>query len=857
MHELEKVDSQPELEELQQQLDYLLTKGFIRPSTSPYAAPILFTPKKDGGFRMCIDYRALNRITIKSRYPIPRADDLLDQLRGAKFFSKIDLRGGYHQIHVATEDCHKTAFRTRYGSYEYLVMPFGLTNAPSTFQMTMNGVFRELLDKCVIIYLDDILIYSRSREQHLKDLDAVFTLLHKNRLITKGSKCDFLKQELEFLGHVVSTEGVKIDPRKIKTIQEWKPPTNLKELQSFLGFVYYVRRFIPNMAGLSAPLTDRLKDRDCFWWGEKQQTAFDQLKIALTSPPVLRISDPNRPYEVVTDASDIAIGAVLLQDFGDGLQPVAYESRKLQGAEKNYTVHDKEMMAIVHAFKTWRCYLTGADVTVRTDHKSLQYLRAQPNLNPRQIRWLDFLESNFHYTITNKRGANNIADVLTRPTVHTAAILIAQTNPLLTGLFTHGYKIDPFFRSAIHQQHTTATEPYFYKHGTSRIWVPGYDLLRTLLIQESHDNPTSGHFGVDKTTKMLQRNYYWPNMADDVRKYVSSCTACQIMKSSHQRAAGLLQPLDPPERPWQHVTMDYVTGLPAGPSGNDAILVVVDRLTKMAHFIACQQTITAEQTAQLFIANVIRLHGLPSAIISDRDPKFTSKFWRHLWDQFGTKLQFSSAYHPQTDGQTERVNQTMEQLIRTTCTDPSTWEKSLPLLEFAYNNATSATTTHSPFFLNYGQDPVVPSTPNIESPVPRSHKFAEDILATREKAAEAIRKANLVASRQADRHRRDVNYKVGDLVRLDTRNLRLPIPSKLRPRFCGPFQVINLVTPVTVHLRLPADWRHHPAFHVSLLRPYVPSSSDLARNRGQLLFSSTRVPLPPSNTFEDFHSSCI
>ncbi|GJP65790.1 hypothetical protein CLOP_g22647, partial [Closterium sp. NIES-67] len=242
--------SQPEQEKLQQQLDYLLTKGFIRPSKSPYAAPILFTPKKDGGFRMCIDYRALNMITIKSRYPIPRAGDLPDQLRGAKSFSKIDF-------------------------YEYL------------------------------------------------DLDAVFTLLHKNRLITKGFKCDFLKQELEFLGHVVSTERVKIDPKKIKTIQEWKPPTNLKELQSFLGFVYYVRRFIPNMAGLSAPPTDRLKDHDCFLWGEKQQAAFDQLKIALTLPPVLRISDPDRPYEVIIDASDIAIGAVLLQDFGDKLQPVA------------------------------------------------------------------------------------------------------------------------------------------------------------------------------------------------------------------------------------------------------------------------------------------------------------------------------------------------------------------------------------------------------------------------------------------------------------------------------------------------------------------------------------------------------
>ncbi|GJP73154.1 hypothetical protein CLOP_g3892 [Closterium sp. NIES-67] len=438
--------SQPELEELQQQLDYLLTKGFFRPRTSPYAALILFTPKKDGGFRMCIDYRALNRITIKSRYPIPRADDLLDQLRGAKFFSKIDLRGGYHQIRIAAEDCHKTAFRTRYGSYEYLVMPFGLTNAPSTFHMTINGVFKELLDKFVIIYLDGILIYNRSREQHLQDLDAVFILLHKNRLITKGSKCDFLKQELEFLGHIVSTEGVKIDPKKIKTIQEWKPPTNIKELQSFLGFVNYVRRFIHNMAGLSAPLTDRLKDHVCFWWGEKQQASFDQLKIALTSPPVLRISDPDRPYEVITDASNIAIGSVLLQDFGDGLQPVTYESRKLQ---------------------------------------------LQPSKLP---------------------------------------------------------------------------------NGSS---------------------PTS-----------------------------SGCTDC------------------------------------------------------------------------------------PPQLFQTRDPKFTSNFWRHLWDQFGTKMQFSSAYHLQTDGQTEQVNQTIEQLIRTTCTDPQTWEKSLPLLEFAYNNAPSPTTHQSPFFLNYRQDPV-------------------------------------------------------------------------------------------------------------------------------------------------------
>ncbi|CAI7875223.1 unnamed protein product [Closterium sp. NIES-53] len=336
--------TQPELEELRSQIDALLEKGFIRASTSPFAAPILFTPKKDGGLRMCIDYRALNRVTIKSRYPIPRIDDLLDQLRGSRYFSKIDLRGGYHQIRVFADDCHKTA------------------------------VFRDLLDRCVIVYLDDILIFSNTREQHLRDIDAVFKRLQENRLITKGSKCEFFKQELEFLGHVISRDGIKIDPAKIKTIQEWKPPTNITELQSFLGFVNYVQRFIPYMAGITGMLTDLLHKDMNFVWGEEADAAFQELKIFLVSPPVLRIADQSRPFEVVTDASDFAIGAVLLQDFGNGLQPIAYESRKLQAAERNYSIHDKEMLAIIHAFKLWRCYLVGTDVTVRMDHKPFKII---------------------------------------------------------------------------------------------------------------------------------------------------------------------------------------------------------------------------------------------------------------------------------------------------------------------------------------------------------------------------------------------------------------------------------------------------------------------------------------------------
>ncbi|CAI7771262.1 unnamed protein product [Closterium sp. NIES-54] len=424
------------------------------------------------------------------------------------------------------------AFRTRYGSFEYTVMPFGLTNAPATFQMTMNEAFRLLLDKCVTVYLDDILVYSHDKQQHLANLEVVFKVLDEHRLLTKGSKCELFQDRLDFLGHVISEAGVKIDPKKLDTVKAWHPSTNITELHSFSGLVNYVRRFVPDMARLTAPLTDLLRKGVVFTWGEKEHAVFSALKNVLCSLPVLHIADPHRPFEVVTDASDIAIGAVLLQDFGNGLQPIAYESRKLHPPEKNYPIHDRKMLAIVHAFKVWHCYLTGADMTVRTYHKSLQ----------------------------------------------------------------------------------------------------------ELLLQEAHDRATSGHFGVEKTRQQLQWYYYWPEMLTDVQRHVASCPTCQIMKSSWKRPAGQLQPIPPPERAWQQVTMDFVTGLPAGASGNDAILVVVDRPTKIGHFTACKKSITTEETACLFISTVVRLHGIPAPIISYRDAKFTSNSCRNMWQQFGTRL---------------------------------------------------------------------------------------------------------------------------------------------------------------------------------------------------------------------------
>ena len=392
-----------ELEELEKQLKEYSGNGWIRPSQSPYGAPILFVKKKDGSTRMCTDYRALNKITKKNVYPLPRIDDLLDRLQGAKFFTKIDLRQGYHQIRIKDADVEKTAFRTRYGHYEYLVLPFGLTNAPATFMGLMNEVFRPLLDKSVVIYLDDILIYSRSWEDHQRHIAEVLDRLRAHQLYAKISKCEFGKSKVEFLGHIVSNDGVAVDNKKIEAIQSWPPPQNIHDLRAFLGLANYYRRFVENYTKLTLPLTRMLKKGAAVSMGEEEMIAFLAVKEALTNAPVLAVADPQLGYRIVTDASDFALGAILLQDQGQGFQPIAYESRKLQPAELRRSVYEKEMLAVLHSLKAWRCYVEGRHIEVVTDHESLKWLMGQKELDRQQAKWVQIL-SPFDIDIIYKPG---------------------------------------------------------------------------------------------------------------------------------------------------------------------------------------------------------------------------------------------------------------------------------------------------------------------------------------------------------------------------------------------------------------------------------------------------------------------
>ncbi|CAI7858245.1 unnamed protein product [Closterium sp. NIES-53] len=674
-------------------------------------------------------------------------------------------------------------------------------------------------------------------KQHIEHLRRVFEILRREKFYVKLSKSEFALKKVQFLVHMVNAQGVHVDPKKIEAVRTWKTLENVKELQQFLGFANYYNRFVPQYAKIATPLTNLLKKNTPFKWEDVHQQAMEQLKTALTSAPVLILPDPEKDYVIEADASDQAVGFVLMQDRVKGLQPIAYLSKKLHGAELNYPIHDKEALAIITAFKTWRCHLEGRKTTVYTDHCSLKYLKTQPTLSRRQVRWIDFLETHFDYDIVYKPGHKNKADALSWPG-HVAAIQIEGMNPLLKGLFTHGYTIDPEIPLAEKKKLLQWDHDVALRKGSTKIWVPNYPPLRQLLLEEFHDVLYAGHFGSNKTLAGIAKVYYWPHMANDVQKFVTSCDTCQRMKSSKQKKAGLLQPLSVPEQPWQVVSLDFITGLPPTNAGHDAILVVIDKFSKMGHFIPTHTTARTEETAQLFLKHIISQHGIPTTLISDRDPKFTSKFWKELMSLMGTRLAMSSAYHPQTDGQTERLNQIVEQLLRAACKDDiNKWNLHLPVLEFAYNNAKHAATGDTPFFLCYGRHPLTPQQPTVPATVQPAHDFVTTMQQLWDQTHKRLQDIQSSQKRLADRHRRDHTIAVGDHVLLDTCNLNLGHhPSKLRPRFCGPFLVEEQVTPVTFRLRLPASWKIHNAFHVQLLKPYQDPN---------MLYTGRQPPPPP------------
>lgn len=833
-------------------LDYIneeLEKGFIERSTSPCSSPIFFVGKSDGSKRPCIDFRALNAITIKDRCPIPSAEALTDCLAGSQIFSKVDLKAAFNQIRIAEGHEWKTAFRTPFGLYQYKVMPFGLCNAPSTFQALMNEVLLPYLNQFVVVYLDDILIFSKSVAEHKEHLRLVLERLQSYNLFCKPSKCSFFQSQVEFLGYIVTREGFAISPSKLDAIMNWPVPKTRKALRGFIGLANYCRKFIPNFSEIILPLTNLTSNKVDFVWSEEAQSSFTLVRQAFVSPPVLIMPDMAKPFVLETDASDYAVGAVLLQLGGDDmLHPVAFFSQKHLPAERNYPVHDKELLAIIKALKHWRRYLEGTTETIQihTDHKSLLYFTQSKLVSQRHARWILEL-TNFNISIHYKKGVENIVpDQLSRrpdlaasdeeyEKLNTAIVLpqslfINQITTFLPNI-PDSYSImksqekDLQLAKIIKDISTNDPELdplYSLDNGilyyNKAAYVPDKDLQLQIIIG-FHDSLPAGHLGYKKTLARIRPYYYWPHLPKDIKEYTSSCLVCTRNKNRPQKQKGLLNPLPIPEGPWQSLSMDYITQLP--PSEDyDAILVIVDRFSKEATFCPCTSSVTASETAKMFIKYVFPHHGVPRDIVSDRGPQFTSVFWRELMTSLGVTSLYSTAYHPQTDGQTERTNQTLEQYLRCFINDiQDNWADLLPIAQFSYNSASHSSIGMSPLQANLGYNPTfMPSlTNNFRC------QSAEELAILINQTQFAL-KENLALAQERYKHHYDKKKSPqdpifpGDQVFLASRNLPVILGSrKFRPRYIGPYQVLETIGKAAFRLQLPSHFKIHNVFHVSLL----------------------------------------
>lgn len=810
--------SKKEEDFLKEYIETHLEKKFIRPSESPIGHGVLFAPKKDGSIRPCIDYRRLNAKTIKNRYPLPRIDELQDRLLGATWFTAIDIRDAYYRVRMAEGEEWKTAFKTRWGLYEYQVMPFGLTNAPGTFQALINDTLREYLDDFVLAYLDDILIFSTSYDEHVRHVRKVLTKLREKDLPIKLSKCDFHKHSMPFLGFIVSENGLAPDPQKVESLKTWPEPTTVKEVQEFLGLANYYRKFVMSFSNLAAPMTNLTKKDHAFIWTQECKNAFKELIERLTAAPILAIFDPEREAVLETDASDYAIGACLTQKGADGNQrPIAYYSRKMTGPELNYDIHDKELLAVVEAFQHWRVYLEGAKfpVQVYTDHKNLLYWTTTKQLNRRQVRWSEVLAS-YDFQIHHVRGTENgRADALSRRidykegTEPAAAALLKRQGDLLV------------FR------------------GTQTIALMETELTtqqKKEIIQTRHDGRMSGHKGIEKTIELITRDFTWKGLRKDVTQYINRCDLCQKTKASRKQKHGQIQPIEPPEDAWSVITMDMIVKLPKSEepvtkTKYDSILVIVDKLTKYSYMLPWNENATSEDLAYTIHKHIISQHGIPDEIISDRGTLFTSKFWQSLADHMGIKHKLSTSYHPQTDGQTERTNQTLEQYLRAYVNlQQNNWVTLLPSAQFAYNNSVCSTGV-SPFFANYGKHPNDEALFKGLRPIAARAKIRVEKITEMHKTLQNKLRTINEKMRKYDKRTEGPDLKEGGKVYLLRKNIKTKRPNdKLDYVKLGPFEIKERLGNVTYKLDLPEDMRIHPVFHVSLLEP-APDNVPLVKSQ--------------------------
>ena len=836
-------------QEAQEQINDMLEKDVIQPSSSPWASGIVMVQKKDGTKRFCVDYRRLNDVTIKDAYPLPRIDDSLAQLSGAEWFSCLDLNSGYWQVEVDASDREKTAFSSKQGLFEFKVMPFGLCNAPATFERLMEIVLSGLNWQICLIYLDDVIVIGRTFDDMISNLDQVLQRLKDAGLKLKPRKCQLFAQEVEFLGHVINREGVKTDPKKTQVIRDWPRPNDIHKVRSFLGFCSYYRRFVPKFAEIAKPLHRLSEKHQKFVWSDECNQAFETLKNKMVTAPILAHPDFKEHFILDTDASDVAIGAVLSQTVNGQERVIAFASRALTKAERRYCVTRKELLALVHFVKYFRHYLYGKSFTVRTDHGSLRWLMNFKNPEGQLARWLEILSS-YTMKIEHRPGRQHKnADGLSRipcrqcgkaeigDNKEIAAVyqVTAQHTDEQTKEIRSAQESDPDVckvkswveKGYRQEQKEIACESHFVKSlwcQWSRlqledgILVRRWDLLgtdivhwqaivplsqRRVVLNYAHDIKASGHLGIRKTLGRIRQRFYWPGLQNDVRAYVNGCEKCTKRKDPNMTKKAPLQAVRS-GYPMERIAVDILGELPLTEKGNKYILVLADYFTKWTECFPMANMETST-IAKIIMDEVISRFGTPGTIHSDQGRQFESNLFREFCKLLQIDKTRTTPYHPQSDGMVERFNKTLTSMLSTFVQEnQKDWDEHIPYVMMAYRSSEHETTGVSPNLLMLGRETSTPldivyQMPPSIKPIPANQWVWE--LRERLESVHTMVRQNTGASmrRQKKYHDKKVSYEKfmpGDHVYVYFPVRTAGCSSKLTSFWRGPYQVSEKLSDV-------------------------------------------------------------
>ena len=843
-----------QLRAVREQLDDLLKRGLIRPSSSAWAAPVIIVGKKDGGFRMCCDYRALNTVTAEDRYPIPHTQDCIDRLGGARYFSRIDLASGYHQVRMAEEDIPKTAFTTRYGSFEWLVMPFGLKGAPATFQRYMNSVMQPFLDKFVIQYLDDTLIFSKTKDEHEEHVIAVLERLRQEGLLLKPSKCAFGLRKTEFLGHIVGEGNVEPANDKVDAVRNWPVPKTVTQLRSLLGLTNYYRQFVPGYAATCQPLyklTGGKGGNRGLVWDDKARAALEELKNKLADTVALRAVDWDKEFFIESDASAFAIGAVLSQEHGDKLVPIAFESKTLSAAERNYSAREREMFGVVYALKKWKHYVRGNKVTVITDHKGLERVFIDNEPSGRVARWLEDVQE-YAPTIVYRAGKDHIpADALSRrfdlaPLDKRGSEVVEGKVPRSTpdgGNSVEVSKLDPDWPL----QFLSMTQELANGGEKDKEWTVAYDrwkkqfsavdgelyrrigdiqvpyvraIGREKLVEQYHRQ--LAHMGVGTMMSIIKHRHWWPGQEATVRKVLARCPECQACGKGEELKVPIT-PLEPVKGPFKRWGIDFIGRLPTSTNGNRWILLAIDHMTNWIE-AAAVPVADVKTVADFIHNNIVMRFGCPEVILSDRGTQFRSSLVAEYCKRQGIKQTFTSAYHPQSNGKTERANGTIGSAItKYAFNRKSHWDEYLETAVWATRVRKHSTTKQSPFYLVYGTEPRLvtdiqpPAIPwDLNKPEDCYDNRLKDFATLSGNRLQAVENQLAAAFKVSEQHRQ-----LGEVKRFTTDEwvmIKNMTKTKFDNAFMGPFRVVKQAPFYTYKLALPSGEEIPELFHNDRLR---------------------------------------